>query len=153
MSHFFLPSVFVARLRPENMAAVLFGCGGQSQTKCQINHIVEGIKAPSGAVCVQPRCTLEQYRCCKWRCAAQGKEYKCTFTLNSTTEREKAAKKIFYRALLLIPSKTITNKKFLLIWDAAIITMTVLLIRMNKWHTCHHMKTKRDFTLDKIMDF
>lgn len=44
------------------MAAVLYGCGGQSQTKCQLSHTVVGIKAPSGAVCVQPRCTLGQYR-------------------------------------------------------------------------------------------
>ena len=70
-SHFFLPSVFVAGLRPENMAAVLYGCGGQSQTKCQLSHIVVGIKAPSGAVCVQPRCTLGQYRRCKWSCTAR----------------------------------------------------------------------------------
>lgn len=46
MSHFFLPSVFVASLRPENMAAVLYGCGGQSQTKCQLGHIVVGHKKP-----------------------------------------------------------------------------------------------------------
>lgn len=46
MSHFFLPSVFVASLRPENMAAGLYGCGGQSQTKCQLGHIVVGIKSP-----------------------------------------------------------------------------------------------------------
>lgn len=43
---FFLPSVFVAGLRPENMAAVLHGCGGRSQTKCQLGHIVATIKAP-----------------------------------------------------------------------------------------------------------
>ena len=58
MSHFFLHSVFVARPRPEIMEAVMYGCGGQSQTKCQLSHIVVAIKAPSGAVCVQPRCTL-----------------------------------------------------------------------------------------------
>lgn len=43
---FFLPSVFVAGLRPESMAAVLHGCGGRSQTKCQLGHIVAAIKAP-----------------------------------------------------------------------------------------------------------
>lgn len=61
---FFLPSVFVAGLRPEGMAAVLHGCGGRSQTKCQLGRIVAAIKAPppplppSGTVWVRPRCTL-----------------------------------------------------------------------------------------------
>lgn len=60
---FFLPSVFVAGLRPENMAAVLHSCGDRSQTKCQLGHIVATIKAPpSGTVLVRPRCTLGQYR-------------------------------------------------------------------------------------------
>lgn len=53
------------------MAAALYGCGGQSQTKCQFSHIVVGIKAPSGAVCVQPRCTPGQYRRCKWNGTAR----------------------------------------------------------------------------------
>lgn len=43
---FFLPNVFVAGLRPENMAAVLHSCGDRSQTKCQLGHIVATIKAP-----------------------------------------------------------------------------------------------------------
>lgn len=90
MSHFFLPSVFVAGLRPENMAAVLHGCGGQSQTKCQLSHIVAGIKAPSGAVCVQPRCTLDAAN----GAAQRGRrDYKCTCNLNSTAKRTAAAQK------------------------------------------------------------
>ena len=88
MSPFFsLHSVFVAGLRPENMAAVLYSCGGQSQAECQLSHIVVGIKAPSGAVCVQPRCTLGQYRRCKWGSAArEGRIINVQCNLNSATE-------------------------------------------------------------------
>lgn len=79
---FFLPSVFVAGLRPESMAASLHGCGGRSQTKCQLGHIVAAIKAtphpphpPSGTAWVRPRCTLGLWDNIDGRersCAARG---------------------------------------------------------------------------------